>query len=704
MKALIWKELHENVKWIAVPTAVIVGLMALFGTLPLMDEGFLFFMSLVAGLFGAALGFVQIFFESSGDKRSLLLHRPLSRSRIFLGKAIAGMALYLLAMGIPFACVVLLSATPGHISEPFSWAMTLPWVADALMGIVCYFAGMLTAQREARWYGSRCLGLAACLFCWYFVWAVPEFWQALVSIGIVGGLLALATWGSFLTGGDYSHQPRVAKIALASTFLMGMSALCFSGKIFIGIWLWGRAHYDYRLDRHGQVLLVHEEGGKLQSITNLSGQTPEELKDERLDHHALDEISAPMARAGWPKTRSYRNRNGSLVKYETESMPGSEVWWYVPAQGWLLGYDKQSQRLIGKFSPEGFIPPDEEPKERFNGELAHNSRLYFSRANDYLAFPNAVYGVDFRKRSIHKLFVPSAGETVLWASRWADDKRKVFLAVVATDRSVHLVDEAGSRVFSALRVYERESYEIRCAGRLDNPVRYWVWYEPAWYLGLDSLDKMAAYVVSYDSAGREVSPRQEIPPRPGFAHGITPRAPPPVEPAPIHAWFGLVSGPAEVAFLVAATKYLLADVRQSSGQTSAAFQILLATTQQFLPGVRWDPSAHAGLVFGFLALMLLSAVVSALVCYLLARRYAFSRAQCIGWSVCGFAFGPIGLLLMLALQEWPARIACPACHNPRVVTRDVCEHCGAPHTPPAPDGTEIFESPSLTKHAELVGR
>src|SRR5262249_27328023 len=149
-----------------------------------------------------------------------------------------------------------------------------------------------------------------------------------------------------------------------------------------------------------------------------------------------------------------------------------EVWWYVPAQGWLLGYDKQSERLIGKFGPDGFVPPDDEPKERFNGELAHNSRLYFSQANDYLAFPNAVYKVDFRKRSIHKLFVPPAGETVLWASRWADDKRKVFLAVVATDRSVHILDEAGSLVFTAPRSYDRETYAIRCAGRLENPVRY----------------------------------------------------------------------------------------------------------------------------------------------------------------------------------------------------------------------------------------
>jgi hypothetical protein len=59
--------------------------------------------------------------------------------------------------------------------------------------------------------------------------------------------------------------------------------------------------------------------------------------------------------------------------------------------------------------------------------------------------------------------------------------------------------------------------------------------------------------------------------------------------------------------------------------------------------------------------------------------------------LCGLVFGPIGVLLMLALREWPARIACPGCHKPRVATRNTCEHCGAPHARPRTDGTEIFQ-------------
>lgn len=94
----------------------------------------------------------------------------------------------------------------------------------------------------------------------------------------------------------------------------------------------------------------------------------------------------------------------------------------------------------------------------------------------------------------------------------------------------------------------------------------------------------------------------------------------------------------------------------------------------------------------FAAPSLLSAAACALICFLLARRYAFSHARRIGWALGGLLFGWVGLQLMLAVQEWPARVVCPGCRKRRVVSRDTCAHCGAPHAAPAPDGTEIFET------------
>jgi hypothetical protein len=97
-------------------------------------------------------------------------------------------------------------------------------------------------------------------------------------------------------------------------------------------------------------------------------------------------------------------------------------------------------------------------------------------------------------------------------------------------------------------------------------------------------------------------------------------------------------------------------------------------------------------------LVLLNAAISAAICFLLARRFAFSRGRCLAWSLCGLLFGPCGPLLMLAVEQWPARLICHACHKARVVTRDTCEHCAAAQAPPAPDGTEIFEPAAAASH------
>ena len=164
------------------------------------------------------------------------MHRPLGPSRIFLAKALAGVSLYLLALGIPFVCLETWKATPGNMPAPYHWRTSLPWLADILSGLVYYFAGMLTAQREARWYGSRGLALAGAFFCSYLVWTLPEFWQALVAIGIIGSFVGVAAWGSFSAGGEYATQPRLAKAGLAMTFLAALLILSMLGKQMIGEW------------------------------------------------------------------------------------------------------------------------------------------------------------------------------------------------------------------------------------------------------------------------------------------------------------------------------------------------------------------------------------------------------------------------------------------------------------------------------------
>jgi hypothetical protein len=90
-------------------------------------------------------------------------------------------------------------------------------------------------------------------------------------------------------------------------------------------------------------------------------------------------------------------------------------------------------------------------------------------------------------------------------------------------------------------------------------------------------------------------------------------------------------------------------------------------------------------------LALLGSLAGLAVAFAIGRRYAFNPRRVRTWNAIGLAVGPLGLLLMWSLIEWPALEPCASCGRKRVVTRERCQHCGELFLAPARDGTEIFE-------------
>jgi hypothetical protein len=696
MKSLVWKEWRENLRWAGVPALLILLPMLLLGgpNEPMPGSAGSHFFFLVAAVFGAALGFLQVLFEARGDQRALLLHRPVSRSRIFLAKVIAGAGVYLLAQGIPFVFVQLWMATPGHMAAPYHSRAALPWLADILGGLVYYFAGMLTAQREARWYGSRGLGLASALLCTALVWSLPQFWQALLTVGLFGTMLGLAAWGSFLAGGTYAPQPRAARVALAGTLLAGLFVVSFVAKLAAGQWYHsGRVEYEYRLDRQGRVLLIPwKEGvGPIEPATDLEGEVPPDLRGRRVDRNLLEEIQAPVVSMGWATHRSYRNPGRLYVEFENDSKPGREEWFYVPDQGRLLGYDGLFHQFLGSFGPDGFAPAGQAPGERFAGELRYLTRMWRAIPPPYLTFPGGVYDVDFARRTVRALFTPAEGETVLWATPWRDLREKATLAIVNTDRSVHILTEAGEPVVSVPLVHDAGGRRLRSVGRLQDPERFVFRYGPTQFVPPEEFGTVSDFLLEYDGAGREIA-RQTLPRLPA------------VEPSAAEALFGLGTPPTEAVTLIGTSWALRREARATGCREEWLLLDLLELWITFIPLPVWRADLGSGLFFGFTGLALLSAAASALGCFLLARRHAFSRARCAGWLLAGLLFGWVGLVLMLALLDWPARVRCPSCGRPRRVDRDLCEHCGSAHAAPARDGTEVFEESAARPPAALAAR
>ena len=125
---------------------------------PLADAGILWSTAWFCGIFGAVLGWLQVHNERRPDLWAFLIHRPMTRTGIFLGKAMAGLGLYALVVGLPLLGFIVWARLPGHVAAPFELAMLRPVAAYFLAGIRYYFAGMLSDLRQARWYASRVLG------------------------------------------------------------------------------------------------------------------------------------------------------------------------------------------------------------------------------------------------------------------------------------------------------------------------------------------------------------------------------------------------------------------------------------------------------------------------------------------------------------------------------------------------------------------
>ena len=74
---------------------------------------------------GAALGLLQVLSELWRDRWSFLVHRPLSRFAIFVGKVLAGLMLYGFANGVPLLAAAWWASRPGNVAAPFDWRMIL---------------------------------------------------------------------------------------------------------------------------------------------------------------------------------------------------------------------------------------------------------------------------------------------------------------------------------------------------------------------------------------------------------------------------------------------------------------------------------------------------------------------------------------------------------------------------------------------------
>ncbi len=664
MRAIIWKELRENVLW-ALIGMVVVSLAMVYALeleskqgQSLASNRFLMATMFLGPVLAAAIGFLQITFDARQGYWALLVHRPISRSRLFMGKVLAGLALYFAAMLLPFTASAIWSAMPGHIAGPFRWEVALPGLVDILTGVVYYFAGMIVARRAARWYGSRGLVLVTAIGCSGLVVGIPLLIGALIAIALAGALLFLAARGAFIHNGEYTPQPAPAKASLGLVQLVGIMLVGGMLAAFAGSLAVTRdfRYKNYAVLRDGRVVVQQQLNGNLVSIHDRDGTPLPQFDKPPIDTDELEKIKAPFA---WlllapPEqfTGQYRRPATamSLHTYRDRAV----YWYFTSDTGRVEGYDTVSRRLIGSFGPSGFVTADQQPTDRFEGELANR---WGSVIDGLFTMTSGVYRIDSLHRTVKPVFLPKPGEDVLAAAPFnSSQERRSKRTAIVSGETIHVLDHEDKPLMTFTPEYDAQIYSRLYLYLLDEPNGFGLWYEPLWRRDINVFT-LPRYLVTYGSDGQRLA-AEEIP---AFVRDYR-------GPSIAEGMLGLVFPPGAAVVAASISTFTV----QGRAEFSRMYE---------------NRASTASLVVSFL----LSAVISLVINLRLARRNAMARSRRIMWATLGLLLGPSGVLLMLCMQTWPARLCCDGCGVARLVSRLNCEHCGAACAPPAPNGTEIFD-------------
>ena len=684
---MFWKECRENARWAVLAClALSLGLayawfhlyqQSSFPVLGQIWSGENLVLTITTPLIGLALGLLQVLPELRRDQWAFLVHRPASRTTLFWGKALPGVSLYLLATILPLLGLAAWAASPSHVPAPFDFRFTLAGWAAILAGLPFYFAGLLVALRPARWYGSRALPILTALLAPWAAAQFIEFLPVVLCCLLVAVVLLCAAWGSFVSGGEYREQTKPARFMLGLTLYpavlaVGVGALMLTfaaynalgGRNTTGSEWW---RTDYKIDTQGRIFEAAEhydgKGHTDKTVTDLAGH-PVDLRlwqNLNQQHKLLDFAYLPESDSSADYYHYSQADRYVLSLASTISDAHQSYWYYETGARQIVGYSvtADAPALTGYLGPNGFAK-ERDQAGRF---MASRPEPNGFAGLHLLRFPEALYWYDTSVPAIKLLQTTPGGRggtTILGVNDAAGQELAKVLVVAAEGqltaytRAAAGAPQVVSKLFTVPVAFASKTYSNIQVAMTPDQSNFFFWYEAGPAGG-------ANRVVVVSSTGRIV--RSET--MPVVRSAAVFHKPKFIESAP-----ALVVPPTTLSALA-----LFGYVGHRLGWASAE-------------GFSNTLSGGGALAF-FSAL---GGFLAAALAWLISRRLGDGRRGQVAWALGVFWLGGYGVLLLLALRAWPARVPCPNCGRLRVVDNEACEHCGAAWARPKRDGTEIFDA------------
>lgn len=660
MKALLWKEFRENLKWALLLALLLGGGLAfvLHGAPGIgydqwsttCSDSFLTITTFGFALAGLALGFLQILPEQRKDRWAFWIHRPVSSRELFLGKVLSGTALYAMATILPLAGAFAWCAILSSSVLPFTTGMIVPGLIDALTGLCLYFAAFLTGLLPGRWYGSRDLPLVAA-----FVTALIASHAITAHVGWLASGIALvlalfiaASWAAFLHNGPLRFLPLWGKAPLGFIFATACLVLIvFSIVVTANVFEHGslRESTRYEVEDSGRVVRTVQKDFGPSKVFDLDGNRLPDLRRDSSDGRSFRPQTSLLISKNPEKISfsDYRRPEEYFIRiYERNQ--NSIAWFYDQQRRVFVGYHKEFRKVAGYLGRDGIFSENWDPSRAFPFPLRQNAYTRFS--DKVWAFSNEIYWADPLQQRVNPLLTLPGGETFEAASQVqrTGPESNLEKAVVATSKGLYLISSDGNtRLFLPHPSSAGEGTTINFVS-VQNDSRFLVFYNRQ----ADYYNVLPLHLLEFDAQGKIISEREL---------------------------------PNPAADQIA--------LRKESQRDALLFCALMPPVSIFLFHNEWknDPAVFLLTLAGSLT----ASVISAGIAFALRRRLDLSFKVLCFWIPFIVCTGIYGLLASMILEGFPRRTPCPACGRKRFLHQAHCQHCHTAWPQRKPDGTEVIE-------------
>ncbi|MDR3402089.1 MAG: hypothetical protein P4L99_06280 [Chthoniobacter sp.] len=686
MSALVWMELRENIVWAVLLMLVLGGaeIYALHHTeyggsidiyfnngVTLCKTTFLMVTTFGSALAGLALGLLQVLPELKRDRWAALLHRPLPRGQIFWGKALAGLVLYFIAVGVPFLFSVWHVATPGNLNAPFVPAMIRPGLADVIGGLAFYFAGLAVALQGG--------GILRCalpfLAAFHSSFAAQH--ENLFRVAVEGSAamalaLCVAGWGAIYARDTLHGRPWLG--CVASLIVAFYGACSFGDLVWMAGELTGRkgtSKYSYwEVLDNGSPVRSDYLNGILVSATDPDGKPFTEPK------YHLDRVRSytlGMNRAtsyvgdphGWHyrwQREAYRESQNYIYALQSYSHPRLEQWFHIYGGTHYAGVLPVERRVFAQLGAKGFAPA-EAAVPAFSDQTTieqSGSAILFIADRETLRY------VRLSKREITPLALPAPGPIYGMSHIWARvPSGSVDFKGVALGTMMAIYDDKGQVAATVPYHYDVDRWGQLSVGVLPSMDRFVLLYEPSIWIDGKTRKTMPIYCDLVDAKGNVLQ---------SYAYQATPRE------VYSTTWGSFLADRLNSpAFFFGEMLY------QRVGSACGSLRLRQAWQDHW--GENTKSTDERARVIALVALVL------AVVTFFWARRAQVPLRLTLAWTVAVLLLGLGGFVMFWLTGARPRTVACPACRRPRRIDHEQCSQCGAAWPAHAADDTEIIDHP-----------